>query len=102
MGVSLSATAYSSTESKEFQKHYNAVKFCVENGLSYPKETSDFFKGKIGGDDLEDIEEEGILEYIQNGVEVTLKTTGDKWGNEVRIKVSEIPAEADLIIVRLS
>jgi hypothetical protein len=102
MGVSLSATAYSSTESKEFQKHYNAVKFCVENGLSYPKETSDFFKGKIGGDDLEDIEEEGILEYIQNGVEVPLKTTGDKWGNEVRIKVSEIPAEADLIIVRLS
>jgi hypothetical protein len=102
MGVSLSATAYSSTESKEFQKHYNAVKFCIENGLSYPKETSDFFKGKIGGDDLEDIEEEGILEYIQNGVEVPLKTTGDKWGNEVRIKVSEIPAEADLIIVRLS
>jgi len=102
MGVSLSATAYSSTESKEFQKHYNAVKFCIENGLSYPKETSAFFKGKIGGDDLEDFEEEDILKYIQNGVEVPLKTTGDEWGNEVRIKVSEIPAEADLIIVTLS
>ena len=47
MSVSLNATAYSSKESKEFQKHYNAVKFCIENELSFPKETSEFFKGKL-------------------------------------------------------
>jgi len=102
MSVSLNVTAYSSKESKEFQKHFNAVKFCIENGLSYPKETSEFFKGKIHGDDLEDISNEYILEHIQNGVEVPLKTTGDKWGNEIRIKVSEIPSSVDEIVVKLS
>ena len=102
MSVSLNVTAYSSKESKEFQKHFNAVKFCIENGLSYPKETSDFFKGKIHGDDLEDISNEYILEHIQNGVEVPLNTTGDKWGNEIRIKVSEIPSSVDEIVVKLS
>ena len=102
MSVSLNVTAYSSAESKEFQKHFNAVKFCIENGLSFPKETSAFFKGKLGGDDLEDIKTNSIIEHIQNGVEVGLKTTGDQWGNEIRIKVSEIPSEADLIIVKLS
>jgi hypothetical protein len=102
MSVSLNVTAYSSKESKEFQKHFNAVKFCIENGLSYPKETSEFFKGKIHGDDLEDISTEYILEHIQNGVEVPLNTTGDKWGNEIRIKVSEIPSSVDEIVVKLS
>ena len=65
MSVSLNATAYSSKESKEFQKHYNAVKFCIENELSFPKETSEFFKGKLGGDDLEDIKPEAILGYLK-------------------------------------
>lgn len=102
MSVSLKATAYSGKESKEFQKHYNAVKFCIENELSFPKETSEFFKGKIHGNDLEDISNEYILEYIQNGVEVPLRTTGDKWGNEIRIKVSEIPSSVDEIVVNLS
>ena len=102
MSVSLNVTAYSSKESKEFQKHFNAVKFCIENGLSYPKETSEFFKGKIHGDDLEDISNEYILEHIQNGVEVPFKTTGDQWGNEIRIKVSEIPSSVDEIVVKLS
>lgn len=102
MSVSLNVTAYSSKESKEFQKHFNAVKFCIENKLSYPKETSEFFKGKIHGDDLEDISSKYILEHIKNGVEVPLKTTGDKWGNEIRIKVSEIPSSVDEIVVKLS
>jgi hypothetical protein len=102
MSVSLNVTAYSSKESKEFQKHFNAVKFCIENGLSYPKETSEFFKGKIHGNDLEDFLTEYILENIQNGVEVPLNTTRDKWGNEIRIKVSEIPSSVDEIVVKLS
>lgn len=102
MSVSLKVNAYSSIESKEFQKHFKAVNFCIENGLSYPKETSEFFKGKLGGNDLEDINTDWILNYIENGVEIPLKTTGDKYGNEIRIKVSEIPPEVDLIIVKLS
>lgn len=101
MGSSVKVTAYSSKDSKEFQKHFNAVKFCIENELSYPKETSDFFKGKIDGYDLKDISTEYILEKIQNGVQVPLNTISDKWGNEIRIKVSEIPSSVDEIVVKL-
>jgi hypothetical protein len=102
MSVSLNITAYSSKDNEEFKKHFKAVKFCLENGLSYPKETSEFFKGKIQGDDLEDFSKEYILEYIQNGIEVPLNTTRDKWGNEIRIKVSEIPPSVDEIVFKLS
>jgi len=100
MSISLNVRAYSSTENKEFQKHLDAVKFCIENGLSFPIETSEFFKGKVGGYDLEDIRREYVIGHIENGIEVNLKSTGD-YENEIRIKVSEIPPEADLIIVNL-
>lgn len=68
MSASLNVTAYSSTESKGFQKHFNAIKFRIKNGLSFPKGTSDFFKGKLGGNDLEDIKTEyNYLEPINIG-----------------------------------
>ena len=98
----MNVTAYAGKQSKEFQKHFKAVQFCIENKLSFPKETSEFFKGKVGGDDLEDIREDMILDYIKDGVEVPLKTEGDERGNEIRIKVSEITSEVDEIVVRLS
>ena len=101
MSVSLNAKAYSSKESKEFQKHYNAVKFCIENELSFPKETSEFFKGKLGGDDLEDIKSEAILGYLENGVSVEMPFRYFR-DSEVQIKVSEIPSSVDLIVVKLS
>ena len=101
MSVSLNATAYSSKESKEFQKHYGAVKFCIENELSFPKETSEFFKGKLGGDDLEDIKSEAILGYLENGVSIEMPFRYLR-GSEVQINVSEIPSGVDLIVVKLS
>lgn len=102
MGLSLNVKAYSGKESKEFQKHFNAVKFCIENELSYPKETSEFFKGKVEEEDLEDFSSAVVLQYIQNGIQIPLKTHGDKFGNEIRIKVSEIPSCVDEIVVELS
>ena len=101
MSASVNVTAYSSTENEEFKKHFKAVKFCIENNLSFPRETSEFFKGKVGGYDLDDLKTESIIEHIENGVELDLKTTSNEWGNEIRIKVSEIPSEVDLIIVKL-
>lgn len=102
MSVSLNVKGYSTTNSKEFQKHFKAVKFCIENELSFPKETSEFFKGTLDGEDLEDINTKYIIDYIKNGVEVPLKTTEGETEDEIRIKVSEIPSEVDLIIVNLS
>lgn len=97
--MGLDVKAYSGKGSKDFQKHYNAVKFCIENELSYPKETSEFFKGKINGDDLEDIKPSAILKEIENGIEVPLKMkTGGEYG-QIIIKVSDIPSSVDEIIV---
>lgn len=102
MSVSLNVTAYSSKESKEFQKHYNAVKFCIENELSFPKETSYFFKGKIGGDNLEDVKPEAIIKFIENGVSLPIPLEYSDNQSKIYIRVKEIPVGCDLILVSLS
>jgi hypothetical protein len=101
MSVNLSVRGYSSKDNAEFKKHYNAVKFCIENGLSYPVETSAFFKGRVDGDDLEDFEgDESILESIENGIAIPLKLhKPNEW--TIKIKVSEIPVGVDTIIATI-
>jgi len=98
MSVSIEIKAYAGKDSKEFQKHFKAVQFCLENDLSYPVETSNFFKGKLDGSDLEDIKNEYILQYIVDGVQVPIKITG---GNEKHIKIADIPKEVDEIVIKL-
>lgn len=98
----MSISAYSSRENKEFLKHYEAVKFCILHKLSFPKETSEFFKGHMGGDDLEDVTDRYIMSILENGIELDLKSTADSFGNEIKVMVSDIPAEAEYLIVRLS
>ena len=100
MSVSLNVRAYSSKESKEFQKHYSAVKFCIENELSFPKETSLFFKGKVRGEDLEDINPDVILKHISNGVEINMPVAYS--GGMAVIRVKEIPFGCDSIIITMS
>ena len=103
MSVSVNVRAFAGKNSKEFVKHYKAVMFCIENQLSYPKETFEFFRGKVGGGDLDDYTPEGILEYIKNGIEVDLITSGEvEYGEGMRIKVSDIPKEVDEIIISMS
>jgi len=102
MSASVQVRAYSSTENKEFQKHFNAVIFCIENELSFPKETSEFFQGKVDNSNLEDFKRDCIIDYIKNGVEIPLNRTNDSYRGEIRIKVSDIPKEVDLLIVKLS
>jgi hypothetical protein len=102
MSTSLNVTAYLSKESKEFQKHYNAVKFCIENELSFPKETSDFFKGKIGGDNLEDVKHDSVIKYIENGVSTPIPLEYSDNQTKIYIRVKEIPVGCDLILVSIS
>ena len=102
MSTSISIKAYSSTENQIFQKHLKAVKFCIENELSFPKETSEFFKGKLGGDNLEDFKPTSILRYIENGVEVPIKVRSLGFnGCEYEIKTSDIPSEVNVIKITL-
>ena len=100
MSTSLKIKAFSGKDNKEFQKHFKAVKFCLENELSFPKETSEFFKGKVDGNDLEDLKSEYILKYLENGIEVPLEFE-EKYDFYYRIKVSKIPSHVDEIIVSL-
>jgi hypothetical protein len=99
MSTTLSVTAHSSKNSPEFQKHFKAVVFCIENDLSFPAETSAFFKGKIGGDDLESINRTAIMKYIENGIAVDMPVENN--GYQATINVSDIPAGVDLIMVKL-
>jgi hypothetical protein len=100
MSVSLSVKGYSDKANPEFQKHLKAVKFCIENDLSFPKETSEFFKGKLGGDSLEDYNRSYILSIIENGIDIPL--TFIKYSEfEAQINVADIPKEASTIIIKL-
>lgn len=95
----LSVKAYSDKTNPEFQKHFKAVEFCVEHGLSFPKETTEFFKGKIDGGDLEDIIPEYIVGYIENGIEVPMQCTTTR--DETRINVKDIPNEVVEIVIKI-
>lgn len=99
MGISLSFKAYSGKDSSEFQKHYKAVKFCIENELSFPIETTNFFKGKIDFADLEDFDRKYLLDMIVDGVEVPVKHTNINF-SEIRIKVVDIPASVDELVIK--
>lgn len=100
MSTSLNVKGYSDKNNPEFLKHLEAVEFCIERNLSFPKETSEFFKGKVGGEDLEDIRNECIMDYIENGIEIPIKMQTKR--NEIRIKVSDIPKEVVELIFTLS
>lgn len=99
MSVELYIEAFAGENSEEFQKHLRAVKFCIMEKLSFPKETSKFFKGKVGGDDLEDIAYDSILEYIEHGISIPI--TGRYEAGKIVIEVKDIPKEADILIFGL-
>lgn len=101
MGVTVVIKAYSDKNNPEFQKHLKAVKFCLENGLSFPKETSEFFRGKVDGGDLEDFKTDYILKMVENGIEVPLKIVGTiNNDNGIVINVGDISKEVSTIVVK--
>ena len=100
MSTTLNIKAVTDNQNPEFQKHFKAVKFCIENDLSYPKETSKFFKGALDGEDLEDIRNDFVLDYIQYGISVDISDlvrTDDK-GRKL-ITLSELPDNVDRIVI---
>ena len=101
MSASVGIKGFSGKNSPEFQKHLSAVKFCIENELSYPKETSEFFKGKIEGGNLEDYDSKYVLDYIKDGLEVELPLIKDRAIGETRLKVSDIPSHVEEIVIKL-
>ena len=50
MSTTLYVKGYTGKNNTEFLKHFEAVKFCIERDLSFPKETSEFFRDKIEGE----------------------------------------------------
>lgn len=102
MSSTISIKAYSDMDNAEYNKHYRAVQFCVENELTYPVETSAFFKGTIDGCNLEDFHEDIILDKISDGVEIPMPIQSDNNRFKKIIRVSDIPPEVDRIIVSLA
>ena len=102
MSVTLSVKGYSSKDNPEFNKHYRAVEFCINNELSFPAETTEFFKGRVDGEDLDAYERRGLLEMLENGIEESLIKKSDEYGQEIRIKVSDIPRSVQEIVIKMS
>ncbi len=100
MSLSINITGYSGKNSSEFQKHYKAVEFCIENRLSFPKETSEFFKGRVHDADLEDYQQEYLLDIIKDGIVVNIPLHSDDEYKYV-INTNEIPKEVEQIIIEL-
>lgn len=101
MSHTLSITGYAGKKSPEFQKHYEAVQLCVKHGLSFPKETSEFFRGKICGENLEDFQPHIILEELENGVYIPFDVSYNEKGETI-IDVTSLPKELESIIVKWS
>lgn len=100
MSRSLHVVGYYGKDNSEFKKHYNAVKFCVENDLSLPIETRNFFEGKFD-DDLDDLHKDAWIEYVQDGFEVEIDFTEDEDYRKV-IDVRTLPKDLDTIVVEIS
>ena len=101
MGVSLVVKGFSDKEDPTFNKHLSAVRFCIQNNLSLPKETSEFFRGKVYGEDPENYVGKHLIEHLKNGVEIPLTLHSDPYGATIRIKVSEIPEGVSEIIASI-
>ena len=101
MGCSLYVSAYAGKDSAEFKRHFGAVEFCIENDLSFPVETFEYFKGQVEGGDLDDYDNDYIIELLSNGISVDMPVI-DVNECEKRIKVSDIPEGTDEIVFTLS
>lgn len=98
MSCCIEVIACTDNTKEEFKKHLKVVKFCVENDISLPKETNEYFKGAIDGDDLDEYDRDSWLGYIENGFETSLG-----YGQEyIEIDPKDIPKDTKKIIVRLS
>lgn len=47
MSISTFIIAYTSENNKDFQKHKKILEFCLENKVSLPKETAEYFENEI-------------------------------------------------------
>lgn len=102
MSKFLAYVGYSTTEDPEFKKHLEAVKFCSERNLSYPKETRAFFAGAYGGDNLDDVQPERALQYIENGLEVDINDAVSRDADDdIMIDVSKLPPHVTKIRVKM-
>ena len=97
MSCYIKVYACTDNTSEIYQKHLNAVKFCVENNLSLPSETSNFFKGKIGDGDLEDYEKEYWYDYVKSGFSTYL----DSDDSYIEIDMKDIPVNTKKLIITL-
>ena len=85
----------------EFLRHYGAVKYCIENNLSFPIETSEFFKGKLRGENLEDIRRDKILKYLEDGIQINIPLIRET-ASSIIINIDDIPAGTDCIRIYLT
>lgn len=94
MSCYIVARAHADNTSKNYQRHLRAVKFCVENNLSLPKETSKYFKSE----NLEDYKKDTWAERIENGFSTLHLGSAQQY---LEIPIEDIPEDTKKIIIQL-
>lgn len=102
MGVSVYIQGFTQPDNDEFKKHLEVLQFCYDKGVSCPKETTEYFKGKIDGDDLEDYDYDYALERLENGLSVDIDDAVDgdvMYDDGATIDLRKLPKGVDIIKV---
>jgi hypothetical protein len=102
MSKSMSVRGFTGKDSDEYKKHYEAVLFCIEKDLSFPKETVAFFEGKVeGSDGLGSYQRHALPRILADGFPVKLPLTLMDYENKIVLKTKDIPKEVTEIVVTL-
>lgn len=101
MSVQVIVKGFTGKEVPEFQKHFESVQFCIERELSFPKETVEFFKGKIEEEDLESFNRKDLLDKIRYGFDVKIPQHYNKSIGQIWINTKDIPSYVSELCIKL-
>ena len=92
-----------SPSDEDYRKHYEIIEFCNAREVSIPKETVEFFKDGMDGEDINDLRISDVLERLREGLPVDIESEGDvMYGDGVFINVADIPKNVTRIQVYAS
>lgn len=102
MSLSINIDGLSDKSNPEFAKHLKVVEFCIANEVSYPKETSEFFKGQVHGEDIDDIvPSQEVIDVIKDGLVVEIHDAMATEAGRFYIQVDKLPKSVSVIRVSL-
>lgn len=102
MSVSLYVKGFTGFGNEEYLKHYDSLEYCLSKGLTPPKETLEFFDGKLDGCGVLDLQPESALSIAKKGLGVDIGSAITEIAeDEIHIDISMLPENTEKIIVKI-